>query len=96
MKIDTRNIINVTQASTRGASWLVSRAEAGETLLIMKNSEPAAVVTSVDNVTRLEELDEVASDLRLLAATLARVVADTGDRYDLDEVIEELGIELDD
>ena len=62
MKIDTRNIMSVSQVNSKGTSWLVSQAEEGRTMLIMKNSEPTAVITSVENMTRLEEIDELASE----------------------------------
>lgn len=96
MKIDTRDMVNVSEASNRGVSWLVREAEGGRTMLIVKNSEPAVVVTNVEKLTRLERMDETIENLQLLAATLVRMAADDGIRHDLEDVIAELGIEEDD
>ncbi len=63
MKIDTDDMVNVSDASSKGVSWLVREAENGRTLLIVKNSEPAVVVTSVETMTRLDRVDEAAENL---------------------------------
>jgi prevent-host-death family protein len=96
LKIDTRDMVNVTEANKRGVSWLVREAEEGRTLLIVKNSEPSVVVTSIANMTRLERIDEATEDLRLLAAALVRMAADDGVRHELDDVLAEFGIETND
>lgn len=93
MKVDTRDMVNVSDASRKGVSWLVGQAEEGRTVLIVKNSAPAVVVTTVANMERLEEIDETIENLQLLAAAITRSAADTGERFELDDVIAELGIE---
>lgn len=96
MKVNVHNIVSVSQVSQKGVSWLVSQAEAGNDMLILKNSEPAVVVTHVDTMSRLSDMEDFASDLRLFAATLARETVDSGDRFDLDEMLEEFNVDLDD
>ncbi|TXJ08118.1 MAG: hypothetical protein E6Q27_00125 [Aeromicrobium sp.] len=95
MKINVENIVSVSQVSQKGISWLVSQAEAGNDMLILKNSEPAVVVSHIDTMTRLSDLEEFASDLRLLAATMAREAVDSGERFDLNEVLNEFDVVLD-
>lgn len=93
MKIDHRDIISVSDASKKGTSWLVSEAERGRTMLVMRNAEPAAVVTNVETVERLEAIDEVTENLKLMTLVLVREATDSGARHSLDDVIEELGID---
>ena len=93
MKIDHRDIIPIKDVNDRGTSWLVSEAQRGRTMLITRNSRPAAVVTNVEGVERLEQLDELIENLQLLTVAIIRQATDTGDRHDLDDVVEELGID---
>jgi prevent-host-death family protein len=95
MKIDTRDMVNVSEASRKGVSWLVSKAEEGHPVLIVKNSEPSVVVTNVETMERLSTMDETIENLQLLTAALVRRAADNGDRFDLDDVIAELDIDED-
>ncbi len=44
----------------------------------------------MDTADRLDRIDELADDLRLLAATIVRLATDDGRRYSLDEVEAEL------
>lgn len=94
MKIDTRDIVSVTAAGQRGVSWLVNEAAAGRSKLILKNSEPAAFVTSVEVYERLERVDELVDDLRLLMVATMRDLTGDGKLHDLDDVLAELDIAL--
>ena len=94
MKIDTRDIVSVTAASQKGVSWLVNEAGAGRSKLILKNSEPAAFVTSVEDYERLEKIDELVDDLRLLMVATMRDLTSEGELHDLDDVPVELDIAL--
>jgi hypothetical protein len=42
-----------------------------------------------------QQLGELAEDLPILAITSARVLADSGERYELDDVAAEFGVDLD-
>jgi PHD/YefM family antitoxin component YafN of YafNO toxin-antitoxin module len=94
MRIDTRDMVSVSEVSQRGASWLISQvADQKRTLLVLKNSKPAVVVTTVEAVERLERIDETIEDIRLLAAALVRRAADNGATHSLGDVMDELGID---
>lgn len=94
MKINTDDLISVTDVSRRGVSGLIAEAEAGRTFVVMRQNKPAAVITGLDQFDRLQRMDELADDLRLWALALTRVATDDGTRYTLDEVAAEFGIDL--
>lgn len=96
MKADTRNMMSVTEATKRGVSHLVRSAEAGHPIVLMRNSEPAAVVVDVETLERLERVEELEDDIRMLAIAWARTLTDSGRRYSLDEAARELGVDLTD
>lgn len=52
-----------------------------------------AAVVNIDSMDRLQRLDELEDDLRLLSIALVRAAADSGRRYDLDDVLAEAGID---
>lgn len=83
-KVDIRDLISITEASTRGLSRLVRDAESGQTPILLRNNRPVAAVVSIE---RLEELD----DARDLALVAARMLTDSGSRTSLDEVLETFG-----
>lgn len=89
-------MISVTDLA-RQASRLVSEAaKDGRPRVILRNNNVAAVLVSAVEAERLYALDELVEDLQLWALALARTLTDSGERHDLDDVIVELGIELDD
>ena len=91
MKVDTRDLISVTDANAKGISALVADAERGQSRIIVKNSRPVAAVVSVGEYDRLAELEE---NLVLMVAAFARVATDAGDWVDLDDLAAELGVDL--
>lgn len=95
MNIDTRDMISVSEASARGVSKLVTDAENGRPQVLLRNSKAVAVVVNIDCMDRLQRIDELEDDLRLLSIALVRVAADSGRRYDLDDVLAEVGIDPD-
>ena len=95
MRIDTNDLISVTNANKAGISSLVSQAADGKTIGILRNSEVAAFIIGPEQAARLSRLDEIEADLRLWTAALIRVATDSGQRHDLDDVLAELNIELD-
>jgi PHD/YefM family antitoxin component YafN of YafNO toxin-antitoxin module len=96
MKIDTNDMVSVSEASKNGVSWLIGEAGAGRNIVVLRNSRPAAVVVGPEVMDRLERVDELEEDLRLWALTLTRVATDTGERFDLDDVARQLGVDLTD
>ena len=93
MNVDTDDTISVTEASRYGVSKLVADAENGRTRVVLRNNEAVAAIVNIPMMERLQRLDEMESDLRLLSIALVRSAADSGRRYDLDDVARELGID---
>lgn len=95
MNVDTRDLISISEASTRGVSKLVADAENGRPQVLMRNSKAVAVVVNMESMDRLQRIDELESDVRLLSIALVRAAADDGRRFDLDDVLAEAGIDPD-
>lgn len=95
MKFDTRDLISVSDASNRGVSNLVKEASEGRPKVVLRNNKPVAAVVGMDELDRLSHLDEIEDDLRLLSIAITRTVLDHGDRYTLDDVAKEFGVDLD-
>jgi prevent-host-death family protein len=95
MRVDTRDIISVSDANQMGVSKLVREASEGRPKVVLTNGKPTAAVVSIETMERLERLEESEENLRLLAVTVARVLVDDGTRHDLDDVARELGIDPD-
>lgn len=95
MNVDTRDLISVTEANSKGVSKLVTDAENGRPQVLMRNSKAVAVIVDIASMDRLQRLDELEDDLRLLSVALVRAAADDGRRYELDDVLAEAGIDLD-
>lgn len=95
MNVDTRDLISITEANTKGVSKLVADAENGRPQILMRNSKAVAAVVNIDSMDRLQRLDELEDDLRLLSIALVRAAADNGRRYDLGDVLAEAGIDPD-
>lgn len=95
MKFDTKDLISVSEISSRGLSSIISDAEEGRPKVILRSNKPVAAIVGIETMERLQELDEREEDFRLLAVALARAVTDSGKRYSLREVAAELGVDLD-
>jgi len=94
MLTDTRNLVSVSEVS-QNASRVIARAEAGERLVIMRNTKPTAIIVDMETADRMSKIEEIEEDLKLLTASLVRMATDNGRRYDLDDIAAELGINLD-
>lgn len=95
MNVDTNDMISVTEASKKSVSRLVAEAMGGRTFVVMKNNRPAAVIVGQEQMERLQRLDDMEQDLRLWTVALVRTITDSGERYDLADVAEEFGVDLD-
>lgn len=83
-KVDTQDLISITEAVNRGLSRLVRDAESGRVPILLRNNRPVAAIVSIE---RLQELD----DARDLALVAARMLTESGDRSSLDEVLQAFG-----
>lgn len=95
MNIDTRDLISVSEANSRGLSSIISEAEAGRPKVILRSNKPVAAIVDIATMERLQALDEREEDLRLLGIALARTAADSGKRYSLRDVAAKFGVDLD-
>ncbi|HEY2766417.1 MAG TPA: type II toxin-antitoxin system Phd/YefM family antitoxin [Pseudonocardiaceae bacterium] len=95
MNINTDDSLSVTEASNRGVSRLIRDATNGRTQYVLRNNRVVAAVVGVDDIERLQRLDELEGDLRLLSVALARTVTDSGRRHNLDDVAATFGTDLD-
>lgn len=94
MKVDTSDMISVTEASGK-FSRLVTEAASGRTFCVMKNNEFAAAIVGREQLEQLQSLRDIEEDLRLWTIALVRTITDDGERHDLDEVAREFGVDLD-
>jgi hypothetical protein len=93
LNVDTRDLISVSEANTRGVSRLISDAEDGRPQVVLRNSKAVAAIVDIHCMERLQRLEDLEDDLRLLSIALVRSAADSGRRYDLDDVLAEIGID---
>lgn len=96
MKIDTNNVISVTEANNQGISKLISQASEGRQLVVFRNNQPAAAIVDIKTMERLQYLESLEEDLKDLAIAWARTLTNTGERYSLEDVAAEFGVDLDD
>jgi prevent-host-death family protein len=94
MHVETNDMVSVTEAS-QGLSKLVNAVSPEKRFVVMRNNKPAAVIADVETMERLQRIDELEDDVRLLSVAWVRSLTDTGRRYTLDEVATEFGIDLD-
>jgi prevent-host-death family protein len=91
MIINIDDLISVTEANRQGVSKLVSVASAGRELVLIKNNKPAAVIIGIEKLERLQRLEE---DIRLLTMAVVRAATDTGERITLEDAAIRFGIDL--
>jgi prevent-host-death family protein len=96
VNVDTRDMISVTEASREVSRLVTEAAEDGRTWVVMKSNRPAAMIVGMAQMERLQRVDDLEQDLRLWAVALVRSVTDDGERFDLDDVAREFGVDLDD
>jgi prevent-host-death family protein len=94
MRTDTSDLVGVSDAG-RNLGRYASEAANGRTLVIVRNNEPTAALVSIGTMDRLSRLDELEEDLRVWSVALIRTMTDSGERYSLESVADELGIDLD-
>jgi hypothetical protein len=92
MRVDTNDLISVTEASAQGVSKLVSDAEQGRPRVFLRNNKPVAMMVDMATAERVERLDELEDDLRLLTIALIRVATTSGRTYTFEEVLDRYGI----
>jgi PHD/YefM family antitoxin component YafN of YafNO toxin-antitoxin module len=94
MLVDTDQMISVSDASRNASRLFKSAAEDSKVFVVMNGSKPTAVISGLDNLDRLNRIDELEEDLRLFSLAIVRMFTDDGERHDLDDVAAEFGIDL--
>lgn len=87
-KVDTKDLISVSEANRIGISALVKAAEEGEQRVVIRNGKPVAAVVSIDALQRAEELEERLLDVSL---GLTRLITADERRHTLDDVLDRFG-----
>lgn len=89
MKIDDhRDIVGVTELANC-SSRLVRQAEAGRTIVVLRNNKATAALMGMGKLQELEDLEE---DLSLMALAIARLMTDGGNRTSHDAVLARFGL----
>lgn len=94
MNISSDEMLSVTDAGKRGMSSLVNAASEGHRFVVMRNNKPAAVITDVETVERLDRIDDIEEDLRLLSIAVVRSATGRGERRTLEDVAAEFDVDL--
>lgn len=94
MRIDTNDMVSVTDASRNISKLVSAAAEEGRQTVVFRNNQPAAAIVDIRTMERLQRLDELEEDLRLIAIAWVRTLTDSGERHDLDAVAAEFGVDL--
>jgi prevent-host-death family protein len=87
-KVDTKDLISVSEANKIGISGLVKAAEQGGQRVVIRNGKPVAAVVSIDALQRAEELEERLLDVSL---ALTRLLTADARRHSLDDVLDRFG-----
>ena len=88
VRVDTVDMISISEATKRGVSALVREAEAGRQQVILRHSKPVAAVVSTDLLEQLQRLHEELLDVSQAAA---RVLTTSSERHSLDAVLARFG-----
>src|SRR5947209_18895591 len=87
-KVDTRDLISISEANRIWISRLVRMAEAGHEQVLLRNNRAVAAVISV---ARLDELYELQEDLTDISLATARMLTTGPKRHSLDDVLAQFG-----
>lgn len=79
----------ITEASRTGISGLVSSAEAGQGVALSRHGHVVAEIVSAQEMAKLRKDRET---LRDVALVMARFAADSGARTDLDQALQDFGL----
>jgi prevent-host-death family protein len=87
-RIDTRDLISISEANRLGVSGLVREAESGHEQILLRNNKAVAAVISVERLDELQELEDALVDVSL---AVARMLTTGPDRHSLDDVLARFG-----
>jgi antitoxin (DNA-binding transcriptional repressor) of toxin-antitoxin stability system len=87
-RVDTADMLSVTEAAKLGLSRLIRDAEAGQEHVLLRNNQPVAAVVSIS---RLDEWESLEDDLLDVALAAARALTTGDERHSLDDVLARFG-----
>lgn len=87
MRVDTDDLVSVTEASNRLSQLVTDAAEGRERVLVRHNVPVAALVS----IKRLDALQQLERDMRDFVLAQSRVLDDDGTRLGWDELLDRLG-----
>ena len=83
------SLVPITQFNRGQASRIFDRLHAESQLIVLKNNQPAAVILSPAEFSRLSEIEE---DYTLLLEAAERLANNTAPTTSMEDVLKELGI----
>ncbi len=92
-RVDTANMISISEASRRGVSKLASEAAKGKghEQILIRNNKPIAAVVGMEGLQELDELQRIEEDLLDILLATSRMLTDKGKRFSLDDVLKHFG-----
>jgi prevent-host-death family protein len=87
-KVDTEDLISISEAAKVGIPALVRAAEEGHERVLLRNGKPVAAIVSIERLDQLQQLEDDLWDASLVAA---RMLTTGPDRHSLDEVLAQFG-----
>lgn len=88
VRIDTDDLLSITDATKLGISGLVHRAELGHEPVLVRNNKPVAAVMGMERFEQLQQLEE---DLLDISLATARMLTTGPTRHTLDDVLAQFG-----
>lgn len=89
-RVDTEDMVSVTEIGSRGVSHFVTQAAGGRDLVVLRNNKPAAMLISMERYELMQRALDDATDLALGTARLA--LAEGGGLTNLDDVLAGFGV----
>ncbi len=89
-RVDTEDLVSVTEIGSRGVSHFVTQAASGRDIVVLRNNKPAAMLISVERYEQMQRALDDAADVALGTARLA--LAEGAEMRGLDDVLAELGV----
>lgn len=92
-RVDTANIISISEATKRGVAKLAREAAKGKghEQILVRNNKPVAAVVGMDRLEEIDELERIEEDLLDIVLATSRMLTDKGKRYTLDDVLRHFG-----
>jgi hypothetical protein len=91
MKLDSQDLMSVSEANALGVAGLIEAAETHGRKVLVRDNKAVAAVIPIGRLEELEAIEDAEDDLLDLALALARQLTTPGPRTSLDDVLREFG-----